>query len=102
MQPLYLKTVVDCLNFDELQTITRALKNEKLSKRVESLAQYNRADITGLQAHLNILIHSELGQYFDEGENSFNLSQVIADNGIVYFALPALRFPSFSKVLGKL
>jgi GTPase SAR1 family protein len=101
-QPLYLKTVVDCLNFDELQTIARSLKNEKLSKRVESLAQYNRADITGLQAHLNILIHSELGQYFDEGENSFNLSHVIADNAIVYFALPALRFPSFSKVLGKL
>ena len=101
-QSLYLKTVVDCLNFDELQTITRSLKSEKLSKRVESLAQYNRADITGLQAHLNILIHSELGKYFDEGENSFNLSQIIADNGIVYFALPALRFPSFSKVLGKL
>jgi len=33
---------------------------------------------------------------------TFNLAQAIQQNAVVYFALPALRFPSFSKVLGKL
>src|SRR5205085_11086708 len=63
---------------------------------------YDHADITGLQAHLNILIHSELGQYFERNDTTFTLSDAIKQNAIVYFALPALRFPSFSKVLGKL
>src|SRR5262249_3302579 len=34
--------------------------------------------------------------------NSFNLKQVIEGGAIVYFALPALTFPSFTKMLGKL
>lgn len=97
-----LKKIVTCLNYDELLELTRSVKNEELSKRVTSLEQYNRQDITGLQAHLNLLVHSELGQYFLQNEDAFRLQDVINNNGIVYFALPALRFPSFSKVLGKL
>jgi conjugal transfer pilus assembly protein TraD len=48
------------------------------------------------------LIHSELGKYFTVDKNMFSLPQIIEENAVVYFALPALRFPSFSKVLGKL
>src|SRR5262249_28302749 len=77
-------------------------KNEALIDRVKELKNYERKDITGLQAHLNILINSELGRYFDKTEQSFSLTDVINQQAIVYFALPALRFPSFAKVLGKL
>ena len=101
-EPLDLKRVVECLNYGELQNLARKSKNENLTKRVGSLEHYNRDDITGLQAHLNILINSELGQFFERNHGTFTLSQVIEQGGIVYFALPALRFPSFSKVLGKL
>lgn len=101
-QSFDLKRVVQCLDYDELQVLSRAIKNKELMLRVASLENYERKDITGLQAHLNILIHSAMGQYFIVNDTAFNLSQVIQDDAVVYFALPALRYPSFSKVLGKL
>ena len=97
-----LKTVVQCLNYTDLMILARSVNDIDLMRRVESLDQYDRDDITGLQAHLNILIHSELGQFFEKNMSTFTLAQAIQKNAIVYFALPALRFPSFSKVLGKL
>jgi len=101
-KPFDLKRVVECLNHDVLQALARETGSEEMTNRVESLAKYERKDITGLQAHLNLLIHSELGHYFAIDENTFTLPRVITENAVVYFALPALRFPSFSKVLGKL
>lgn len=97
-----LRTVVKCLDFNELATLVRQLGDKAMMERIKGLAEYDRKDITGLQAHLNLLIHSELGEYFIKDEHTFNLGEVINQNGIVYFALPALRFPTFSKVLGKL
>jgi type IV secretory pathway TraG/TraD family ATPase VirD4 len=97
-----LHTVVECLNYETLGMLVREIKDTALVNRVKSLEQYNRQDITGLQAHLNILIHSELGKYFEKNDMTFTLPQAIQQNAVVYFALPALRFPSFSKVLGKL
>jgi type IV secretory pathway TraG/TraD family ATPase VirD4 len=71
-------------------------------KRVIGLENYDCKDITGLRAHLNLLINSELGDYLNVDEKAFHLANIIEQNAVVYFALPALRFPSFSKVLGKL
>lgn len=101
-QPFDLKRVVECLNHQELEALARTTGSEEMTNRVGSLAKYERKDITGLQAHLNLLIHSELGHYFLIDDKTFTLPQVISENAVVYFALPALRFPSFSKVLGKL
>lgn len=101
-QPFDLTDVVDCLSFDELIVRVRNAGDRTLMDRVKKLEQYDSKDITGLQAHLNILLHSELGSYLKRGEHTFNLTQAIEENAMVYFALPALRFPSFSKVLGKL
>lgn len=100
--PVNLKQVSNCLNYNYLLSIAKNLEDEELMARVASLENYKIKDITGLQAHLNILIYSELGSYFDNDESSFSLSDVIKQQGVVYFALPALTFPSFSKVLGKL
>jgi hypothetical protein len=97
-----LRAVVDCLNYNELLILAREIDDPVLMKKVKSLEHYDRKDITGLQAHLNILIHSELGQFFERNESTFTLADAINKNAVVYFALPALRFPSFSKVLGKL
>lgn len=97
-----LKKVAACLEFDALKDLCRSLKNAELLKRVESLQKYDLKDITGLRAHLNILIHSSLGEYFEINDQSFTLEKIINDNAIVYFSLPALRYPGFSKVLGKL
>ncbi len=97
-----LKTIVDCLDFKELVLKVRATTDESLKKRVLRLQQYDTKDITGLQAHLSLLIHSELGHFFEKNDKLFNLAQIIQSGSVVYFALPALRFPSFAKVLGKL
>ena len=97
-----LKRVVECLSHDELLNMARQSNDQDLLKRVADLGAYEQKDITGLKAHLNLLIHSELGKYFIADENTFSLMQVIQENAVVYFALPALRFPTFSKVLGKL
>lgn len=99
---LDLKRVVECLSYKDLVKITHATQDESLMKRVQGLGNYDLKDITGLRAHLNILIHSELGEFFENNQLMFSLNDVINKSGIVYFALPALRFPSFSKVLGKL
>jgi len=102
-KPYNLKRVVECLDYSELASVVREIKNPVLEARAKRIGQYERKDITGLQAHLNLLIHSELGKYFEQKEDqTFNLADVIQNNAVVYFALPALRFPSFSKVLGKL
>lgn len=99
---LDLKRVVQYLSHSDLIDLTKSTEDEQLMKRVGGLRKYDMKDITGLQAHLNILINSELGDFFEKNKNTFSLSDVIEQNGVVYFALPALRFPSFSKVLGKL
>lgn len=97
-----LRMIAACLNYDVLLNVVHEIADEELSKQVALLGHYDRKDILGLQAHLNILIHSELGEYFVKNDKVFTLPQVIEENAIVYFALPALQFPSFSKVLGKL
>lgn len=101
-EPFDLKRVVQCLDHGVLQDVVREMNDPVLAKRIGMLVGYDKKDITGLQAHLSLLIHSELGEYFTHSDNEFSLKRAIAENAIVYFALPALRFPSFSKVLGKL
>jgi len=101
-KPFDLEKVVECLNHDDLSVVAREVNDEALSKRVAALEAYESKDITGLRAHLSLLVHSELGEYFKNSENKFTLSQAISEDAVVYFALPALRFPSFSTVLGKL
>ncbi|MDQ5899921.1 MAG: hypothetical protein QG624_840 [Pseudomonadota bacterium] len=97
-----LKTTVRCLDYEELALKARALTDDSLKARVQRLQRYDAKDITGLQAHLNLLVHSELGAFFEKTNNTFNLAEIIKSRSVVYFALPALRFPSFAKVLGKL
>jgi len=97
-----LNQIVHCLTYKNLIALTNTTNDDKLMQRVEQLKNYEMKDITGLQAHLEILINSELGYFFEKNESSFSLTDVINQNGVVYFALPALRYPSFSKVLGKL
>jgi len=58
---LDLKRVVDCLTYSKLKLLATVTKDAALIDRVKELKNYKRKDITGLQAHLNILINSELG-----------------------------------------
>ncbi|OGT41396.1 MAG: hypothetical protein A3F13_05325 [Gammaproteobacteria bacterium RIFCSPHIGHO2_12_FULL_40_19] len=101
-EPFGLKRIVTCLNFDNLKNIARSTNDAELIDRAMSLSQYDLKDITGLRAHLNTLVNSTMGKYFEADTDTFTLEQIIKDDAVVYFALPALRYPNFSKVLGKL
>lgn len=102
---LTLPTLIEYFDFNKLITLAREIKEQKLMIRVQNISNYDLKDLTGLNAHLNILVHSELGQYFscdDPHHPHFSLQKIIDENAVVYFALPALSYPSFAKVLGKL
>lgn len=101
-KPIDLAMVANCLDFAELVEIARDIDDEALQNQVKKLEQYEQKDIKGLQAHLNLLIHSELGHYFQYSEKAFSLKKAFAEKAIIHFALPALKYPSFSSVLGKL
>jgi type IV secretory pathway TraG/TraD family ATPase VirD4 len=101
-QEITLRSIASCLEFENLTLLLRENKNDELIEKVKSLEQYDRNALTGLQAHLNLLANSELGKYFDTCEHSFTLQDIMDNNGAVYFALPALKFPDFAKTLGKL
>ena len=101
-QRVDLKAIAQCLDFDNLALLVKKSKNQYLMDKIKSLQKYDRQALTGLQAHLNLLINSELGEYLLYHPEAFTLKQVIEQKGVAYFALPALKFPSFAKVLGKL
>lgn len=97
-----LEKVAECLDHGVLSDLARSANDVALERRVAMLGHYDKKDILGLRAHLNILVQSELGHYFSVNEKTFSIGQAIAEDAVVYFALPALKFPSYSKVLGKL
>jgi conjugal transfer pilus assembly protein TraD len=101
-QSFDLKKVTQCLDYTVLAALLRRLNDKELIARVQQLEKYPLKDISGLQAHLNLLIHSEVGKYFEQNTHEFCLSSIIKENAIAYFAFPALRFLEFAPVLGKL
>ncbi len=88
--------------FTELKDKIISLKHEWSSDYYRSIAE------DYLQTTFKVLLKKNVDidlkkvvaclNYIDLQE----LVRGIENNGVVYFALPALRFPSFSKVLGKL
>lgn len=101
-QKVDLTTISKCLDFENLAVIVREARDHNLADKIKSLQQYERQALTGLQAHLNVLINSELGEYLNFHPEAFNLNQIVEQNAVAYFALPALKFSNFAKVLGKL
>ncbi len=81
-------------NIPHAQKLMDELNNQdKASKSIESLV----AEIRNFTA-------SEIGHLFniEDGKPVLTLENVLAQNGIAYFCLPALEFPSMSQTLGRL
>ncbi|MBI1300069.1 MAG: DUF853 family protein [Alphaproteobacteria bacterium] len=66
---------------------------DKASKAIDSLV-----------AEIQNFTQSEIGHLFQAKDNQdvLTLEKVIKNNGIAYFCLPALEFPSMSQTLGRL
>lgn len=81
-------------NIPDAQVLMDELNNQdQASKSIESLV----AEIRNFTA-------SEIGHLFrvDKSKPVLTLENVLAKNGIAYFCLPALEFPSMSQTLGRL
>lgn len=106
--PCDLATLADHLDIKKLKALVRA--NEKnipdAQGLMDELGNQDQASksIESLTAEIRNFTASEIGPLFklDENRPILTLDLVLKTNGIAYFCLPALEFPSMSQTLGRL
>lgn len=96
------KNLIAILEPDELLSKKRHAKSQEIKDKIDSaVADINPDDLKGLKAHLSELLNSDLGVYL-ACEKGFSLTQAVHEKAVVYFALPALTYPEYAGILGKL
>lgn len=106
--PCNLTSLSENLDLKKLKSLVRQheanIPNaQKLMDELNNQDQASKS-IESLVAEIRNFTTSEIGTLFEmeEGKPVLTLDQVIKDNGIAYFCLPALEFPSMSQTLGRL
>lgn len=106
--PCDLTTLADHLDLKKLKALVREHES-KIPNAQGLMDELNHQDqasksIESLVSEIRNFTSSEIGPLFktEEGKPVLTLSDVLANNGIAYFCLPALEFPSMSKTLGRL
>lgn len=106
--PCDLTTLADHLDLKKLKALVREHES-KIPNAQGLMDELNHQDqasksIESLVAEIRNFTSSEIGPLFktEEGKPVLTLSDVLANNGIAHFCLPALEFPSMSKTLGRL
>jgi type IV secretory pathway TraG/TraD family ATPase VirD4 len=101
-------TLAEHLDLKYLKALVREHQNnipnaQKLMDELNNQDQASKS-IESLVAEIRNFTASEIGELFEheEGKPVLALDQVLKQNGIAYFCLPALEFPSMSKTLGRL
>lgn len=106
--PCDLTTLADHLDLKKLRALVREHESKIPNAQglMDELNQQDQASksIESLVAEIRNFTSSEIGPLFrtEEGKPVLTLADVLANNGIAYFCLPALEFPSMSKTLGRL
>ncbi len=106
--PCNLATLAAHLDLDNLRDLLRSHKTDipGVKQLMEELDHQDKASkhIESLVAEIHNFTASEIGPLFKVTENrpTLTLQQVLAENGIAYFCLPALEFPAMSRTLGRL
>lgn len=95
-----------------INLIRNSVSNDTIDKAtgealIAELERFETAtkDISSVSTHINNLISSASGQFFDtEGDNKkiLELPNALSDNAVIYFKLPALKADQFVSSLGKL
>ncbi|MBK2273998.1 type IV secretion system DNA-binding domain-containing protein, partial [Francisella philomiragia] len=102
-EKITLDDVIDSMEYDHLVEQLGEDASLRLIKRIERLKNIENKDLKGIQNQLTLLANSDFGDWLSAGnDNEFTLLEVIEKNGFVYFALPALKYPNFANVMGKL
>ena len=96
------RLLVSYLDPKKFMAEARKTKSPLLEK-ISNFSNVKKEDLLGLYNHLSYFSDSDLGQYFEEtNEKKIVLDEVVKQNKVVYFALPFMQYPEFSKGLGKL
>lgn len=106
--PCNMSSLAEHLDLKRLKSLVR--EHEKsipdAQKLMDELNNQDDAEdgISSLTAEIRNFAASEIGPLFhiEEGQPALTLAQVLESNGIAYFCLPALEFPSMSQTLGRL
>lgn len=97
-----LDDVIDSFDFKSLKALVPADASERTQKKLSRIKDIETKDLKGIQNQLTLLANSDMGDWLSSGEGeTFTLLEAIEQGAFVYFALPALKYPSFAKVLGK-
>ena len=106
----YLQYIKTKLNFETIIQFLdpkHFISQARSSKypHITNIVQFQKVkteDLMGLYNHLMYFIGSDVGQYLSKSDAEISIKNVIQNKEIVYFALPYLQFPEFSKSIGKL
>ncbi len=106
--PCNLQSLSENLDLKKLKSLVRQheanIPNaQKLMDELNNQDQASKS-IESLVAEIRNFTSSEIGALFEveDGKPVLTLEDVIANNGVAYFCLPALEFPAMSKTLGRL
>ena len=97
-----LDDVIDSFDFADLMDLMPDDLDDRTKKRLNRIKDIESKDLKGIQNQLTLLANSDFGDLLSSGKGEFfTLLEAIEKGGFIYFALPALKYPSFAKVLGK-
>lgn len=106
--PSDLITLSQHLDLRKLKSLVRehAQELDRPQALMDMLNEQDQAvsSISSLLAEIRNFTHSEIGHLFQQSDNRdmMTLKEVIRQQGMAYFCLPALGFPSLSQTLGRL
>ena len=106
--PCNLASLAEHLDLKKIKSLVREHQNDipDAQKLMDELNNQDQASksIESLIAEIRNFTSSEIGTLFEMEDEKpvLTLENVLKENGVAYFCLPALEFPSMSKTLGRL
>jgi hypothetical protein len=106
-----LSNIADMLDPGDIVLAARKLAKDGMIdeyelKRFAGMVDESKRDISGLVNRIAVFAESEIGYLLkdtDEDEKiTIDLVSAIDNDGVVYFSLDSLRFPEYSRLLGRL
>ncbi|MDW3209288.1 MAG: TraM recognition domain-containing protein [Reichenbachiella sp.] len=101
-EQLTLEAILKMLDITTFLKEARNAQSDLIEKIIYFSSNTKSSELKGLYSHLSLIINSDFGSYLSEYNNdTIELDKIIENNGVAYFALPALKFPEFSSFIGK-
>lgn len=98
-----LNDVIDSLDMSTFIDMIPSELSANSRRRLKRIENIDGKDLKGISNQLCLLADSDFGDWLSTGhDNEFTLNEAIEKNGFVYFALPSMKYPTFTRLLGYL